>query len=240
MVNLKIDATFIVPCYNPPEKLFRDHVESLLQHDMKIVICDDGSDKETKNLIKELYGNNQLVTIKTHKNNKGHQEAIRTCVGVVKTPFLIRVDADDEYLKIPEFDNDDWDVLLLQKTQDNLSEYLEIGGSPVGGVFKTEVYKEVFEKDFKFKDDNEEWIHEDIWTHINLLTSGYKLSYATNSTIYHRHIHPLGMTIRKNNYPDRKRWETFMFWCHERNDFGLYLKMQNMVLELHLYKRNLC
>jgi hypothetical protein len=184
-----------------------------------------------------LYGNNPLVKIKTHRKNKGHQEALKTALGMIETPYMIRCDADDEYRKLPEFDNEDWDVLLLQKTQDNLIDYLKKGGSPIGSVFKTEVYKEIFQKDFKFKDKYEKWIHEDIWTHFNLLETDYKLSFATNVGIYKRHIHQEGMTMMKNNHPTRKRWETFLLWAHQRNDFDLYLKMQEEILELKLYKR---
>jgi dolichol-phosphate mannosyltransferase len=88
--------TVIIPIYNEASTL-----AALLERvqqaplDMEILVVDDGSDQETKDVLATAV--NHPVKLITHPHNKGKGSAVRTALGLAEGDAIIIQDADLEY-----------------------------------------------------------------------------------------------------------------------------------------------
>lgn len=95
----------IIPVYNEKEYL-EEVVKEVIEIDVnkKVFLVDDGSDEETKSIIKRLNG----VEVITHEKNMGYGAALISGFKRAiqeKCDFIITIDADRQHLpyRIPEF-----------------------------------------------------------------------------------------------------------------------------------------
>jgi glycosyltransferase involved in cell wall biosynthesis len=91
--------TVIIPCYN--EESTVKEIVSLVKINIskndEIVIVDDASTDNTRNLIEELSHENEIISPVFHKNNQGKGAAIRSGLQIAKGDIVIIQDADMEY-----------------------------------------------------------------------------------------------------------------------------------------------
>lgn len=86
--------TFIMPVYNTKEEYLRFALDSIFSQNYdnyEVIIVDDGSNQETKNLLKE-YQDRALVI---HKENGGISKARITAFPYIKNDYVILMDSDD-------------------------------------------------------------------------------------------------------------------------------------------------
>ncbi len=89
--------TIIVPIYNVQKDYLNTCISSLLQQtleDIEIILVDDGSNNETKNICDE-YGekDNRIKVI--HKENGGVSSARNVGIKNANSNYIMFVDADD-------------------------------------------------------------------------------------------------------------------------------------------------
>lgn len=133
-----MNIAIIIPSYNPTKKIIKLVKE--LQKDFKnILIIDDGSTKETKEIYKEL--NN--VKIIYHNTNKGKGESLKTGIKELKNiDAFITVDADYQHkpkdvIRIKEELNNN-DIVLGIRNFNNKNVPLK---SKIGNKFSSLVFK---------------------------------------------------------------------------------------------------
>lgn len=100
------DLTIIVPAYNEEESLpaFLDELQEYCIHNaFKLIIVDDGSSDNTKQILDDLKKSDWLTVIH-HKINRGYGSAIKTAIEQVETEFLITIDADGQH-NLDDVDN---------------------------------------------------------------------------------------------------------------------------------------
>jgi len=91
--------SIIIPAYNE-EKTLKDLLNKVIESDTRnvskeIIIVDDCSTDNTKNILKNLKAKN--IKVIYHKKNIGKGEAIRTGISAVTGDIIIIQDADLEY-----------------------------------------------------------------------------------------------------------------------------------------------
>lgn len=95
----KNDLTIIIPCYNEEEalpKILPELVQFIVENNYHLILTNDGSKDNTKSILSELKGN-QLITVLTHKLNKGYGAAIKTGLSNSGTKYSITIDADGQH-----------------------------------------------------------------------------------------------------------------------------------------------
>lgn len=100
MVNEKPKVSVIIPTYNRAESLPRA-IQSVLNQtfqDFEIIVVDDGSTDNTKDIIKEFQEQDKRVKYIKHDKNKGAAAARNTGIKVAKGKFIAFQDSDDEWL----------------------------------------------------------------------------------------------------------------------------------------------
>ena len=226
-------ATIVTPYYNTPFPFFKDYVDSVNEMGVRVVIVNDGSDSTHTKHLHDLLGSNKDVKIIDLKTNSGHEIALKVAIENVETPYVIRVDSDDyliDMINIPD-NFEDFDAFILRKSSIEMDDYLRRGGSPNGSMYKTEIYKEILSDDAEVLHDLEQWVHEDIWNHFNLLYGAYNIMFVLNRRlVYRRNFHNNSMTEKKSGFPERKRWDTFLLWALHYKRFDYYRETQNRVL----------
>lgn len=93
------NLTIIVPAYNEEESLpalLDELQEYCIQNEFKLIIVDDGSSDNTKQIIDNIHKSDWLTVIH-HKINRGYGSAIKTAIKQVKTDYLITIDADGQH-----------------------------------------------------------------------------------------------------------------------------------------------
>ena len=93
------DLTIIVPAYNEEQSLpaFLDEIRPYCQqNEFKLIIVDDGSTDETRNILENSTEGDWLTVIH-HKVNKGYGGAFKTAIKKVTTDYLITIDADGQH-----------------------------------------------------------------------------------------------------------------------------------------------
>ena len=93
-----IKFSIIVPVYNMKEAFLRASLNSLLNlkyNNYEVIIVDDGSNAETKNILEE-YSNNKLVKL-LHQKNSGQHIARINGINNANGEYVIFVDSDDIY-----------------------------------------------------------------------------------------------------------------------------------------------
>jgi glycosyltransferase involved in cell wall biosynthesis len=92
------DFITIVPTYNNPLTI-KDVAFDVVKHGYKLIIIDDGSDKDVESLFEEHEKHN--ITFVRHKTNKGKGEAITTGVRKAKElgyTHVVSLDGDGQHL----------------------------------------------------------------------------------------------------------------------------------------------
>ncbi len=87
----------IMGVYNSKRDMLFKAVNSVLSQDysdFELIICDDGSNKETKNILKELPCDDRIIIISKDKN-EGLASALNSCIDVAKGRYIARQDDDD-------------------------------------------------------------------------------------------------------------------------------------------------
>lgn len=88
----------IMGVHNSNEAMLKKAVASILsqtEKDFELLICDDGSDSKTKNLLSEISATDSRIKIITLPENKGLAEALNACLDVADGEFIARQDDDD-------------------------------------------------------------------------------------------------------------------------------------------------
>jgi glycosyltransferase involved in cell wall biosynthesis len=91
--------TVIIPCYNEEStvKEIISLVKINISKNDEIIIVDDASTDNTRNLIEELSHENENISPVFHKNNQGKGASIRSGIQIARGDIVIIQDADMEY-----------------------------------------------------------------------------------------------------------------------------------------------
>lgn len=124
-----------VPCYNS-EAYMRKCVESLLKggEDVEIIIVNDGSTDETKNIAEEYVKKYPSIVKAVHKENGGHGSAVNTGLAHAGGLFFKVVDSDD-WVKEEAYDE------ILNKLRELIQ-----GGQMIDMMISNFVYEKEGEK----------------------------------------------------------------------------------------------
>ena len=117
---MKSNVTVIIPCFNDGEFIM-EAINSILTQTLKaekIIIIDDGSNAETKTILKAIKIN--AVEVVSQENN-GVSHARNNAISRAKTEFILNLDADD-YLE-PTFIEKTVEVLNKNKQVAIVSSY---------------------------------------------------------------------------------------------------------------------
>ena len=96
----------IMGVHNSRPDLFQKAVNSILsqtEKDFEFLICDDGSDDKTKQMLKETALTDSRIKIITLPRNEGLAVALNKCLDIAKGRFIARQD-DDDYSNISRFE----------------------------------------------------------------------------------------------------------------------------------------
>jgi len=92
-------ATFIIPAYNEADNLrvlLPEWIKYCKENDSSLVVINDGSKDETKELLEALLPSSMLKVIH-HKVNRGYGAALKTGVKAAETEIIITIDADGQH-----------------------------------------------------------------------------------------------------------------------------------------------
>ena len=90
-------VSIVVPAYNPPEALFEQCIESLINQtfqDIEIILVDDGSNSRTKEAIENMKKHDSRIHV-IHQDNRGVSAARNNGIALAKGEFIFFSDADD-------------------------------------------------------------------------------------------------------------------------------------------------
>lgn len=96
----------IMGVHNSRPDLFKKAVGSVLSQtegDFEFIICDDGSNDITKDMLKETALTDGRIKLITLPENKGLAEALNSCLDKARGDFIARQD-DDDYSDITRFE----------------------------------------------------------------------------------------------------------------------------------------
>lgn len=100
MSNFSISA--ILPAHNEAENI-KNTVEncvSYLEHnasDYEVIVVNDGSSDNTKQIVEELSTNNPKVVLVNHEINQGYGSALRSGFDEAKKDFIFFMDSDGQF-----------------------------------------------------------------------------------------------------------------------------------------------
>jgi glycosyltransferase involved in cell wall biosynthesis len=95
------NLTIIIPAYNEEESLKRflpQLIEFCKTNSFYLVVVNDGSTDNSKNIISAIFKEYSFVRLINHKVNKGYGGAIKTGINASQTKYLITIDADGQHL----------------------------------------------------------------------------------------------------------------------------------------------
>ena len=98
-MNEKPLLTIVMPAYNEAENLLAilpPLLELCRQRNWKIILVNDGSEDNTKEIVLPFEGTDYFITIH-HKLNKGYGAAIKTGIRACDTTYVITIDADGQH-----------------------------------------------------------------------------------------------------------------------------------------------
>jgi glycosyltransferase involved in cell wall biosynthesis len=131
-MEIKSNVTVIIPCYNDGKYIMKAlqsiYVQTVLPE--RIIIVDDGSGQETKNVLKNIKHSSVEII---YQENKGVSNARNTAIALAKTDYILNLDADDYFE--PSF---------IEKSVGVLNNNLKIG---VVGCFYKALNKNVIENE---------------------------------------------------------------------------------------------
>jgi len=94
-----MELTIIIPAYNEGENLEQVLLplkEYAIENDFKIIVVNDGSIDNSRELINQCTDDNNFQIIH-HKINCGYGAAIKSGIRVANTPYVITIDADGQH-----------------------------------------------------------------------------------------------------------------------------------------------
>ena len=109
----KIDITFFVPCFNEEKnivKTFENIINSVGNIKYEILVCDDGSKDNTKEIVKN-YINREKKNIILYENNKN--------LGIGFSYFKYSLEAKGEYYMLINGDNVEPSITIKKIIDEN-------------------------------------------------------------------------------------------------------------------------
>jgi glycosyltransferase involved in cell wall biosynthesis len=98
-MNEKSILTLVIPAFNEAENLvviLPSLMESCRQQHWKIIVVNDGSSDNTKDVLKP-FQDAEVMTVVHHKLNKGYGAAIKSGILASDTDYVITLDADGQH-----------------------------------------------------------------------------------------------------------------------------------------------
>lgn len=93
-------VSVIMGVYNLTDRLILEKsIFSILNQtftDFEFIICDDGSDDNTFEIVKDICKNDDRVVLLQNESNKGLAYVLNKCLEHAKGEYIARMDADDE------------------------------------------------------------------------------------------------------------------------------------------------
>ena len=231
------DVTFLIPIYNTNMECFLKHRESMKKFTKaKIIYWNDGiTDMHLLKTLKDDISDCKNTTLYSSPKNMGTKYTTYLLSLKAQTKYIVRVDSDDQYYKLPEyhFRDADFDILLFKNVPMSFLDMFKINTSFNGSVLKTSVYKKAVSVLNIDKTMNRTfWMNEDAYFQFSILVPIYRE--ILNLKIVHcscgsskpiRCFHSLQTTTQKVTRPKMKRWDTFLLWCIDNNEPELYREM---------------
>ena len=93
-------VSVIMPCFNS-EKFISESIKSVLMQtyaDWELLICDDGSEDNSKAIIKSFQDIDSRIKLVTNGHSKGAPGARNSCLDVAKGRYVAFLDSDDTWL----------------------------------------------------------------------------------------------------------------------------------------------
>ena len=162
------ELTILIPYKNTNEQFFKTCWESVKKFGIPIVIIDDESRRDSAKFLWDTVGDYSLCTIVTMNSTTGAHGAIARGLHFVETKYVLRVDSDDELLKLPKMPSIEFDALLPRNISTNILDYLRKGGVIHGSIFTLPAMKYMY-ADYKYVREISNWIHEDVYAFLRLL-----------------------------------------------------------------------
>jgi glycosyltransferase involved in cell wall biosynthesis len=115
-------VSVILPCYNEKRRIL-PIIKELKKSKLvsEIIVVDDGSEVETKNILKKING----ITLITHPKNAGKSQAMKTGLLHSKGDIIAYLDSDLQHFTSMHIDdlvkpiiNNDCDLTLSDRTKD--------------------------------------------------------------------------------------------------------------------------
>lgn len=120
-------VSVIMGIYNSNNKeIVKEAIDSILCQtfeDLEFIICDDGSNDGTFELIESLTSHDERVIILKNKTNSGLSATLNKCIEISKGEYIARMDADD----ISVLDRIEKQISFL----DSYNEYALIGSDVI-------------------------------------------------------------------------------------------------------------
>lgn len=95
-MNSRSNVTVIIPCFNDGKYIMKAlqsiYIQTLLPE--KIIIVDDGSNAETKKVLKNIKHSSVEII---YQENKGVSNARNTAIELAQTDYILNLDADDYF-----------------------------------------------------------------------------------------------------------------------------------------------
>lgn len=139
--------TIIIPAYNEEKSMLSFLPEVIRFADsngFSLILVNDGSSDNTRNIAESAASGNSLVRIVNHKVNKGYGAAIKTGIHLTKTPFIVTIDADgqhcpDDIMKLlVKLNESDADMVIGSRKGSKIkSYYRHFGKSIIRNFAKT-------------------------------------------------------------------------------------------------------
>jgi glycosyltransferase involved in cell wall biosynthesis len=189
--HMNSNVTVIIPCYNDG-RFLEQAIDSVLNQTtlpQKIIIVDDGSEQETKDVINNL--NSPIIEV-IFQNNRGVAAARNKGIEAATTDFILTLDADDGFepafikkgLKTLHADPTIGAVCCYyQKHKNNkpfddvikplggeISDFLVKNNGVASALFRKSCWEEVGGYDTSFSNGYEDW---DFW--LSILRNNWKM-----------------------------------------------------------------
>lgn len=97
--DANINLCVIVPVYNHPDKL-QHLVATFSEMNLSVIMIDDGSDENCRQVLAQLAQENAHMTLQTHSSNQGKGAAIKTGIQMAQMAgftHALQIDADGQH-----------------------------------------------------------------------------------------------------------------------------------------------
>ena len=92
--------TIVLPCYNEADNIpsfFPELLTFAHEKNFQVIAVNDGSSDQSAELLADFAKTYPILTVITHKLNRGYGAALKTGLFAVKTEFAITIDADGQH-----------------------------------------------------------------------------------------------------------------------------------------------